>query len=342
MAYRHRYVDPDASGTGAGTSWTNAYTSLNAAEQAEDNSGDIRATGGSNEIVVFHCRASAGTADTAAANISGWTTDSGGYIVVVAEAINTSYGGGESETTGTGRHVGVWTTARYRLTVSDATALSITEDYVSVIGLQVSTISPSANSRHVLQVTGITATTNAIQVSTCILVGHSHATYTQYGLYIQDADALTSVFNVLIYGITAISSSFACVAGGTTNNIYSCTLIGGQNALYVSGAANTTNAKNVYGGGSSSEDFVRISGTLNKTNCASEDQTADDTGTGETATNCVAAAVAVNTTNFTNVTAGSEDFRLPAGSALIGAGTDTSGESAPLNFTVDIAGNARS
>jgi hypothetical protein len=51
--------------------------------------------------------------------------------------------------------------------------------------------------------------------------------------------------------------------------------------------------------------------------------------------------IAANTTNFTNVTAGSEDFHLPAGSALIDVGTDTSGDAAPLNFTDDIDGVTR-
>ena len=65
----------------------------------------------------------------------------------------------------------------------------------------------------------------------------------------------------------------------------------------------------------------------------------DDTGTGETATNCVAAAVALDTDTFVNVTGGSEDFHLAAGtgSALYGTGAAPGG-SAPLNYTTDIDG----
>jgi hypothetical protein len=75
-----------------------------------------------------------------------------------------------------------------------------------------------------------------------------------------------------------------------------------------------------------------------KTNCASEDQSADDTKTGETQTNCVAAAVIVDTDTFVNVTGGTEDFHLAADglSPLMGVGVDTTADAAPMNFTTDI------
>jgi hypothetical protein len=52
--------------------------------------------------------------------------------------------------------------------------------------------------------------------------------------------------------------------------------------------------------------------------------------------------IAYDTTNFTNVTAGSEDLHIPTGSALKDVGTDTSGDAAPMNFTTDIDGETRS
>jgi hypothetical protein len=52
--------------------------------------------------------------------------------------------------------------------------------------------------------------------------------------------------------------------------------------------------------------------------------------------------VPFSTAQFTNVTGGSENFRLVSGSYLIDTGTDTSGEGAPLNFTDDIVGTTRS
>jgi len=136
------------------------------------------------------------------------------------------------------------------------------------------------------------------------------------------------VFNVIgTYGIRVDNY------GGEVLNLYSCTVIG--SATYgVRGASSTTiNAKNCYSGGFGSD--YSSGGTLNLTTCAS----ADHTGTSSPDLH----AIAVNTTNFTNVTAGSENFALPAGSALIGVGTtltdDPPGSTA---LGVDIAGTTRS
>ena len=69
----------------------------------------------------------------------------------------------------------------------------------------------------------------------------------------------------------------------------------------------------------------------------------DTSGADETATDCVAAAVALDTDTFVNVTGGSEDFHLAAdgNSPLMGVGVDTSGDSAPLDFTTNIDGETR-
>lgn len=338
---RHRYVDPDAAGAPAnGTTWNQAYRSLSTAENGEDNTGDIVS---SDEIVVFHCRSSAGTADTTGTTFVGWTTNATHYIVIVAEAVNTSYGGGSSETTDTGRHHGVWSTTHYRLSVSNATALTINEDYVRIIGVQLESVSPTAAAKHGLSVTTVAAPSH-FEFDSLIVRGHNHATYTQTGMSLNDADISADLWNCLIYNIGALTNAYGIYSNtGNTNNIYSCTIIGGQYSLVQATNAGTLTAKNVYCGGSLLEDFYRSAGTFAKTNCASEDQSADDTGTGETATNCVAAAVAIDTDTFVNVTASSEDFHLAADglSPLQSAGVDTSGDSAPLNFTTDIDGDTR-
>ena len=328
------YVDPDVSGgAGNGSSWANAYSSLNAAEQAQDDTGDLVTR---DEYIEFHCGHNGSaqtTADTTAVDVNGWTTNATHYILIKTETAD--------------RHTGRYcdgnngTTARYRLAVSGAPFLISYVEDVRLDGLQIVKTASTADHQCVVQVTSFVGYAN-VWVSNCILKGSGNASYIETGLLNNDAHGTVRAWNTVIYGVSTYDSAFCCgVNNGGSIYLYSCTIIGGTYGIRTVGT--TIVAKNCYVGGSRTEDYYRGSGTLVKTNCASEDQSADDTsGTDETATNCVAAAVAINTTNFTNVTAGSEDFSLPAGSALIGAGTDTSGDAAPLNFTTDIIGTTRS
>jgi len=333
MAYRHVYVDPDATDTPEnGTTWGKAYASLNAAEQAEDNTGDIAT---SNEIVVFHCRASSGTEDTAAVSISGWTTSAEDYIVIVAEAINTSYGDGASETTGTGRHSGVWTTDRYRLNLASTGTLTINEEYVRVEGLQIRDAGNVASGRYAVGIAGIG--TSDIRLGTCLIRSAGNASYNEYTVFVNDADATVTIWNCAIYGASTASVSLAIyVQTCTAVNVYGCTIQSGKYGILRS--AGTVTAKNCYASGASTYAY---SGTITLTTCASSDHT----GTSSPDLH----AIAYDTTEgaghagFTNVTAGSENFTLKAGSALVGVGTtltdDPPGSTA---LGVDIAGNARS
>jgi hypothetical protein len=92
-------------------------------------------------------------------------------------------------------------------------------------------------------------------------------------------------------------------------------------------AAGTATIVNCYSGGNTTEAY---NGTITKTNCAHDTAT---TFTGSTA------STAYSTANLTNVTADSEDFHLPSGSALIAAGV---GPSSNANVpSTDFEGTAR-
>lgn len=115
------YVDPDANGLGNGTSYTNAYTSLNAALQAKE---ENLAT--AQKKVTFKCRSLNGTADTTAAAVdSTWAGTSSYYVTIECE---------DSEATG--RHSGIWSTSCYRLVPAD-NSLIIGTPYTVIDGLQI-------------------------------------------------------------------------------------------------------------------------------------------------------------------------------------------------------------
>lgn len=78
MAEVVRYVDPDATGAADGTSWTDAYTSLQAWNIAEAT--DLVSDG---DTHVVNCRASSGTADTTRLVMSAsWTTGASNGITI--------------------------------------------------------------------------------------------------------------------------------------------------------------------------------------------------------------------------------------------------------------------
>jgi hypothetical protein len=89
--------------------------------------------------------------------------------------------------------------------------------------------------------------------------------------------------------------------------------------------------KNCYSGGNTGNDFYRsTNGTMTLTNCFSED------GTRSTGT------VAFSTATFLNVTTGSEDLHLAAGSGLIGQGTSLVNDPSGIySFNTDIDNQER-
>ncbi|MCP4990979.1 MAG: hypothetical protein GY928_34510 [Colwellia sp.] len=102
-------VDPDF---GVGTD----YISLNAWE------GQNRDLVTATDDEIAECRASSGSADSAAVNIDGWTT-SATYDITV-------------QTSGANRHSGVFSTSHYRLTSTGSLNLDINDQYVTILGIQ--------------------------------------------------------------------------------------------------------------------------------------------------------------------------------------------------------------
>jgi hypothetical protein len=205
------------------------------------------------------------------------------------------------------RHAGKLDTSKYRLVVAGARAISNALSNITFTGLQATTSGASSY----------------------------HCYYTQ---------TATTLFNSCIaYGTETVGNGFHCEAAGTVRNCiaYGCNSgvvsnSGGngvwQNCTSVANRASgfsritsgTPTATNCYGGGNVTSAFTS---NITLTTCASSDAT----GTSGLQ------SIAYSTSNFTNVTGGSEDLRIPSGSALVNVGTSLAG-----TFTTDIQGETRS
>ncbi len=123
-----RYVDPDSAEGGDGTTWTLAYDSLFDWEATEEQ--DL--TDGGGDWMHVYVRASGGTADTTAVDISGWTTGAANYILVEAASTDRASASG-------------YDTNKYRLETGASTAITLNEDYLRFDGLQISHSDKSAD-----------------------------------------------------------------------------------------------------------------------------------------------------------------------------------------------------
>lgn len=250
----HWYVDPDAGGGGTGVDWTNAYTTLSAWEAAKN--ADITA-GGSDKIMIVHCRSSSGGNDQAQCIISGWTTDSTHYIQIKGYDFPSD---------------GIWDDTKYILENNDdsADALRIEADYVRLINLQI-LLTTTSGTMNGLLVSGVNAS-NAITIDSCIVKGVCSGTGDAYAIYSSDADGIITVYNTIVYGfVSGVDSGFGSVRivdGAIT--FYNCTIWDGYFGLRQTGGTCTIKNSCV---GNTTDDF---SGTFTMDYIVSDDDHSGD------------------------------------------------------------------
>ena len=177
------YVDPDADpggdGTTAGlTGATCAYQSLQAFVTAR--------AGTLSEPITCICGSAdaAHTADTTACVVNGFTTTQTNYLEIRTET--------------SGRHAGVWSDSVYRLSVTDASALTINDDWVRVTGLQIKTTTTTGDGRNGISIASVGVSSfrlsnNLIQ---CVRTGGTNVR----GINIADATATVYIWNTIVYG----------------------------------------------------------------------------------------------------------------------------------------------
>ncbi len=241
------------------------------------------------------------------ATISGFTTDSAHFVRIYTPP---------SE-----RTTGKWDSTKCNLEASSGDVLKISDKFVTIEGLQIlSNVNPFG-SRVSAVVVDSAADGAVINISKCILRGGAQ------GLVIRPTGTATvNVWNSLVYGNSG--NAVWNNASGAALNLYSSTVIGGPNGYGVHRSNGSAIVKNCYARASTGQAYAGVSTLVTSAS-------SDDTGSPGLR------GVPYDATNFLNVTAGSEDFHLMANSALRLAGTDTSGDSAPLNFTDDLEGNVR-
>ena len=187
-----KIVDPD---NGSGTN----YTSLSAWEAGEQ--GDL--TGARDEIAVAKCRCTGGTADTTAVTIEGWTTSATQYIKIWTDP-SESY-----------RHNGTYQTGnKYRLEVSNSTAIDFNEYHLRIIGLQIRITSVNAHDQVCIRNwnTGWPSS-GAIYISHNVIRGtNSQYVYHEgIGLWDQSSTGGSSlkffIYNNTVYGFTPVAGA---------------------------------------------------------------------------------------------------------------------------------------
>ena len=210
------------------------------------------------------------------------------------------------------RHQGVWSNSKYRIAcgtgVTYTAGLLSLPAYTVIDGFQ---IKMAGDGSH-----GISVNNNYTTIRNCIIAGGSR------GITIPASRTGIVVQNCIMTGVGV----GAFLDSAATFN--SCTAVNcGTYGFQMHGTYMTMTLRNCYAGGTGTADYYKdATSTFALTTCFSED------GTGATST------VEFSTNTFTNVTAGSENLHLVAGSGLIGVGTDIGAYMDPDD---DIDGDSR-
>lgn len=298
-----RYVDPDAVGEGDGETWVNAYTSLAAAEAAEQQ--DL--TAGDGNMMHFYCKSSSGGDDTTAVIFGGWTTDAIDYIIVHEDG--TDGGDGACDDVN-----GQWDASKYLIDVSDNCI--VTYENLRIIGLQLDT---DAGAKSFFTENYDEGAALALHMSYCVCKGTAAIS----GVYLSgNAGSQMDVYNNVIYSSADDGSGLLCAIG--TMNCYNNTVRGFWKGMYQTGGTMVVKNCAVF---LNNDDF---SGTIDIDNCASDDGDGDNPQTLD------------NTDNYANEFTDSPngDFTIvDAGSVCDETGLDNPGSGL---YSDDIAGTARS
>ena len=219
----------------------------------------------------------------------------------------------------------------YTLSVTNATAMIIQEDFVRVSNLQIATPAIDGNGDDGIVVNSLGAS-NLIQIDHCTVVGSNDATLYQHGIYINNSNAVVQIWDCLVYNIGTVNNAAECgirIGASTSAAIYNCTTSGGKDGI--KGGAGTVNVKNCIAvGAGAGYSFNDVGATMSLYHCMGDDAFLTDVAFDAEADHDVES---VGDFSFTAT------FRLVAGSNGIDDGMSLAADTPAV--TDDIDGTAR-
>jgi hypothetical protein len=251
-----------------------------------------------------------GGADTAGCLVDGLTTDATRYLKIYTDASNRA-------------KASAWDTTRYILSVSNVNAIRIRDDYVWVDGLQITVPAVDGDDDNCLYYASATASANLYKISNCRLVGCGDGTYHQRGIFLDDTDAVGTIWNCIVSGFKGDVNSTGIRLNCNTANVYNCVVYD----CYL-GVRRTAGTTNIYDSAvfNCTDDFNNTPTVIDY--CASD----DNDGTNNVAESGGGAGW---TGDFTAAATG--NFTLISTSALVGAANETGSGT----FSDDIDGTVR-
>lgn len=295
------YVDTDViGGDSSGDSWGNAFATLAAAEALNLDT----TTGATDGTCTINARGTA--ADTTALTWGGWTTDAAGYVHVVGDFAGAN-----------------WDATKYHMTIDDANAIDINDNYLRFSNIQIEVTGLSAD-RQVFYIFGIPGGGSAIHFDSVYIRGASGDSNGLMGVWVSDSDATVSMYNCITTDMASVAdtNSYGFYNSLGTSVVYNSVFYNMRTGLRRDADSLTVANLAVF---NTNDDF---NGTITITKSASDDDDAEsvaESGGGATWPD-----------DFTDAANG--DFSLVAASSLIGSGDVDPGTGL---FSDDIVGTAR-
>jgi hypothetical protein len=290
------------------SNWENQTENTNLDDDVEGEIGltDLDLTDVDDEDGPLYVACYADGNDSTAMTIDGYTTDADDYIEIFTPYLTTMVGTRQ-------RHLGIWSTSYYYMQPSDATAITVSDDYVRVYGLQF-----AHNSLSIDRALVYTASISSGHMIFGYNIFNGNSDVHANGLYLNDNSATYLAYNNIVQDCDNGPGIYANGAAGSL--FYNNTVVNGTTGISSNGTSNTA-TNNLCGGNG-----IDFSGTFNGSSDYNAASDTTNTGGGNDQTE----------QSFTFV--GGGDYHLQSGdSGAKDLGYDLSG-----TFTDDIDNQTRS